>query len=66
MDLAKEEGCKLVYTVTGETALHKRYTKYHGMELKENNTKTFLRDFYNDYDHACFTDHNLYNERMKV
>ena len=66
IDLAKEEGCKLVYTVTGETALHKRYTKYHGMELKENNTKTFLRDFYNDYDHECFTDHDLYDERMKV
>ena len=50
MDMAAEKSMKLVYAVTGEEALHKRFTKYHGMELTENNAKTFLKDIYNKYD----------------
>lgn len=42
IDLAKQKQLKLLYTVTGAEGLHKRYTKYHGMHLLENNTKTFL------------------------
>ena len=44
MDLAKSKNMRLVFTVTAEQALQKRYTKYHGMELTENNVKTYLRD----------------------
>ncbi len=44
MNLAKERGAKLVYTMTKDEALHKRYTKYHNMVLTESNVKTFLRD----------------------
>ena len=44
MGLAKDRGIKLVYTATKETALHKRYQKYHDMVLTESNVKTFLRD----------------------
>jgi len=42
IDLAKQKQLKLLYTVTGDKSLHKRYTKYHNMHLLENNTKTFL------------------------
>ena len=44
MDMAKSKNMRLVFTVTAEQALQKRYTKYHGMELTENNVKTYLRD----------------------
>lgn len=44
MDVAREKNMKLVYTVTGEEALQKRYTKYHDMKLTENNVKTYLKD----------------------
>ena len=50
MNMAQEKGMRLVYAVTGEEALHKRFTKYHGMELTENHAKTFLKDIYNGYD----------------
>lgn len=43
-DLAKSKGMDLVFTTTGEEALQKRYTKYHGMDLTENSVKTFLKD----------------------
>jgi hypothetical protein len=52
MKLAKDKGMKLVYTVTKEQALHKRYTKYHDMVLTESNVKTFLRDL----DGSCSED----------
>lgn len=44
MDMAKNKGMRLVYTVTGESALQKRYVKQHGMKLTENSVKTYLRD----------------------
>ena len=44
MDLAKTKNMRLVFTVTAEQALQKRYAKYHSMELTENNVKTYLRD----------------------
>ena len=44
MDLAKKRGAKLVYTMTKEEALQKRYQKYHNMVLTESNVKTFIRD----------------------
>ena len=49
MVLAKDKGIKLVYTATKEQALHKRYTKYHGMVLAESDVKTFLRDLDGSY-----------------
>ena len=44
MDLAKKRGAKLVYTMTKEEALQKRYQKYHNMVLTESNVKTYIRD----------------------
>ncbi len=49
MGLAKDKGIKLVYTATKEQALHKRYTKYHGMVLTESDVRTFLRDLDGSY-----------------
>jgi hypothetical protein len=49
MDLARKRGAKLVYTITKEEALQKRYVKYHDMVLTESNVKTFLRDFDGSY-----------------
>jgi hypothetical protein len=44
MEMAQNKGMRLVYTVTGESALQKRYVKHHGMKLTENSVKTYLRD----------------------
>jgi len=44
MELARTKNMRLVFTVTAEQALQKRYTKFHGMELTENNVKTYLKD----------------------
>ncbi|MAA58363.1 MAG: hypothetical protein CL855_07900 [Cryomorphaceae bacterium] len=44
MNLAKKRGAKLVYTMTKEEALQKRYQKYHNMVLTESNVKTYIRD----------------------
>ena len=49
MDLAKNRGAKLIYTITKEEALQKRYVKYNDMVLTESNVKTFLRDFDGSY-----------------
>jgi hypothetical protein len=49
MDLAKSKGIKLVYTVTKEKELHKRYVKFHKMILAETGVKTFLRDLDGNY-----------------
>jgi len=49
MDLARERGAKLIYTITKEEALQKRYVKYHDMMLMESNVKTFLRDLDGSY-----------------
>ena len=49
MELAKDKGIKLVYTVTKERELHKRYVKYHNMILTETGVKTFLRDLDGNY-----------------
>jgi cell division septal protein FtsQ len=43
---------QLVFTTTSEVALHKRYIKYHGMELTENHVKTFLKDLTKDRQYA--------------
>jgi len=42
--LAEEEGCLLLYTVTENPGLHKRYVKYHGLSKGENNARTFVKD----------------------
>jgi hypothetical protein len=42
--MAKDKEMDLVFTTTGEEALQKRYTKYHGMDLTENAVKTYLKD----------------------
>ena len=41
---AKEEGCLLLYTVTENPGLHKRYVKYHGLSQGEKGAKTFIKD----------------------
>ena len=45
--MAKEKGTKLLYTVTAQEALQKRYTKYHGMEIGEKNSMTFVKNLSN-------------------
>jgi hypothetical protein len=45
--LAKQEGCLLLYTVTENSGLHKRYVKYHGLSKCENNARTFVKDLTN-------------------
>lgn len=58
IDLAEQKGMTLLYTVTGAEALHKRYTKYHGLRIMENNTKTFLKDIKNLYPNLdCFEEY---------
>ena len=47
--LAKKYNMELVYSMTANTSLHKRYTKYHDMKLVENNVKTFLMDLTKSY-----------------
>ena len=42
--LAKDKGCVLLYTVTENPGLHKRYVKYHGLSQGENNARTFVKD----------------------
>ena len=44
MDLARHRGAKLVYTMTKENALQKRYVKYHNMVQTESDIKTFICD----------------------
>jgi hypothetical protein len=45
--MAKEKNIKLLYTVTAQKALQKRYTKYHGMEIGEKSSMTFVKDLSN-------------------
>ena len=47
--LAKKYNMELIYSMTANTSLHKRYTKYHNMKLVENNVKTFLIDLTKSY-----------------
>ena len=47
--LAKKYNMELIYSMTANTSLHKRYTKYHNMKLVENNVKTFLMDLTKGY-----------------
>ena len=51
-ELARDEGMQLVFTTTSESALQKRYIKYHGMNLTENHVKTFLKDLTKDKRYA--------------
>tara|TARA_B100000214_G_C23961026_1_gene625270 strand:- start:619 stop:1083 length:465 start_codon:yes stop_codon:yes gene_type:complete len=44
MDLARNKGIKLVYTMTKEKALQKRYVKYHNMVQTESGIKSFICD----------------------
>ena len=45
--MAEEKGVKLLYTVTAQEALQKRYVKYHGMEIGEKSSMTFAKDLSN-------------------
>ena len=45
--MAKDNNIKLLYTVTAQEALQKRYTKYHGMEIGEKSSMTFVKDLSN-------------------
>ena len=44
IELAKDKGCILLYTVTENPGLHKRYVKYHGFSQGENKTRSFIKD----------------------
>ena len=48
--LAKQYKIELVYSMTANKSLHKRYTKYHNMKLVEEHVKTFLSDLSGKYD----------------
>ena len=57
IEMAKEKGKRLMYTVTGKEALHKRYEKYHGFKKTESNVTTFINDLYDNVkDLECFQD----------
>ena len=45
--MAREKGVKLLYTATAQEALQKRYIKYHGMEMGEKSSMTFVKDLSN-------------------
>ena len=47
IQMAKDNNIKLLYTVTAQEALQKRYTKYHGMEIGEKSSMTFVKDLSN-------------------
>jgi len=67
IEIANERKLKLVYTVTGEEGLQKRYTKYHGFENTESNVKTFLKDLNNEYDYLeWIQDEEQWNKSQKV
>ena len=54
--MAREKGVKLLYTATAQEALQKRYVRYHGMEIGEKSSMTFVKDLsnkqYKDLDFA--------------
>ena len=50
LSLAKKNKIELVYSMTANKSLHKRYVKYHNMKLVEENVKTFVSDLNNKYD----------------
>ena len=45
--MSKDNNIRLLYTVTAQEALQKRYTKYHGMEVGEKSSMTFVKDLSN-------------------
>ena len=45
--MAREKGVKLLYTATAQEALQKRYIKYHGMEIGEKSSMTFVKNLSN-------------------
>ena len=45
--MAREKGVKLLYTATAQEALQKRYVRYHGMEIGEKSSMTFVKDLSN-------------------
>ena len=64
--LAKKYNMELIYSMTANTSLHKRYTKYHNMKLVENNVKTFLIDLTKIYtDLEWISDDQQLKEQLK-
>ena len=64
--LAKKYNIELIYSMTANTSLHKRYTKYHNMKLVENNVKTFLMDLTKSYtDLEWISDDQQLKEQLK-
>jgi hypothetical protein len=49
IDMAKQNGIKLIYTTTKVEALQKRYVKFHKFIPAESNVKTFLLDLDGGY-----------------
>ena len=65
-NLAKKYNMELIYSMTANTSLHKRYTKYHNMKLVENNVKTFLMDLTKSYtDLEWISDDQQLKEQLK-
>ena len=46
--MARDNDVKLLYTVTAEKSLQKRYVKYHGMETAEKSAMTFMKNLKGD------------------
>lgn len=65
IQLAKENNIQLIFTVTAEKALHKRYTKYHGMKVAENNVKTFVKDLSDSYKNFDWISDDIEIEKQK-
>lgn len=65
LQLAKEYNVELIYSMTAAQPLHKRYTKYHGFELVENNVKTFLKDLTNSYKDLEWISDDIQFEKQK-
>ena len=64
--LAKKYNMELIYSMTANTSLQKRYTKYHNMKLVENNVKTFLMDLTKGYtDLEWISDDQQLKEQLK-
>ena len=42
--MAKEKDIDLLYTVTADKSLQKRYLKYHGLSVAEKSATTFLKN----------------------
>ena len=64
-NLAKKYNIELIYSMTANKSLHKRYTKYHNMKLVENDVKTFLMDLTKSYKNLDWISDDIQIEKQK-